>query len=133
MSIQIFSSATRRFLIACFILLAIKSTHAQVAASGSDVRLVPVPVSLEKRTGKFQISPKTSIVLSSSDKQHKGVADFLAMILNKATGYRLNVTTEKGNQPAIKLALNSKYEAKLGKEGYVLEIDPRQGSMPCRH
>jgi hexosaminidase len=85
------------------------------------VQLIPIPVKIEQRSGNFQLTNLTPILVSQGNAEAKGVADFLASTLKVATGFEPKVGNLSGNS-GIQLILNNKSEAEIGIEGYKLEV-----------
>ena len=90
-----------------------------VAVDISAVPLIPKPVSVTPSTGSFQLGEKTTIYVDKTSTGLETVAGYLAQKLFPATGYKLNVAAEQGDNQ-ISLLLSS--GADLGDEGYDLDI-----------
>ncbi len=84
--------------------------------------IIPEPVSLEQKSGEFLLTNNTVIEISADDNTSvNAVANYLATLLNKPTGYNLSVSkSSTGNN--IKLILNTSYDSELGEEGYLLTV-----------
>lgn len=96
--------------------------EAVAAPDISTVALIPKPVSITPSQGGFQFNDKTAVYIDKSSSGLETVAGYLAQKLFPATGYKLEVAAEQGNnQVALALTSNS---ADLGEEGYDLEIKP---------
>jgi hexosaminidase len=93
-------------------------------------QVIPAPVSVtpDRHGGGFAITPGTTITV---DRAAKGVGDFLAGVLRPSTGYRLPVVTDRRHGSGIDLSLGY-VPARLGTEGYVLEVDRRGVSLKAR-
>ena len=95
-----------------------KETHA--AANISTVPLIPKPVSLTPAQGSFELTDKTAIYIDKSSTSLETLTGYLAQKLAPATGYKLNVAAEKGdNQIALLLSTGNN---ELKDEGYDLDI-----------
>lgn len=95
-----------------------KETHA--AANISTVPLIPKPVSLTPGQGSFELTDKTAIYIDKSSTSLETLTGYLAQKLAPATGYKLNVAAEKGdNQIALLLSTGNN---ELKDEGYDLDI-----------
>src|SRR5688572_356065 len=114
----------KKFLIVSFWLFLVNWGKAGEPVRDSGIHLIPEPVSLHRKTGQFLITPETKIHISEADKSYAGVAQYLAMRLRVPTGYDLQVTSKKQSRSVIRLELNKVSSAKLGKEGYTLDVNP---------
>jgi hexosaminidase len=107
-----------------------------VAASGSlpagektgALSLVPVPVSVEIRSGSFHIDARTSIAVDAGSPALKDIGRFLASRLRTSTGYPLPLDSAAALKPggdmpsgAIVLALDTRGAAGKG-EAYELTV-----------
>lgn len=96
----------------------------------AEISLIPQPVSIEKRTGQFQVSASTGIVTSENSEDIRRVVDQLATAIRKSTGFPLNVQASRNDlSSVISFAINKTQDAVLGKEGYVLEVSPTAVSV----
>ncbi|MEO6637389.1 MAG: family 20 glycosylhydrolase, partial [Ginsengibacter sp.] len=86
-----------------------------------DSSLLPVPVSVNQRSGNFVLNNNTTIEIHSTDASAKRVAKFLADKL-KITGFSIPVSTFSTAGNSIKFSLVS--DASLGDEGYKLDVAP---------
>jgi hexosaminidase len=85
----------------------------------SKAALIPKPVSVTPAQGSFQLNDKTSIYVDKSSSGLEAVSGYLAQKFYPATGYKLDIAAEKGeNQIALLLSSNSD----LKDEGYDLDI-----------
>lgn len=95
---------------------------AQSHHMGSDVHIIPEPVSIARGQGSFELKPGTVIYAA------KGTTDeaaMLATMLDTPTGFHLDVKNGSGDQtPAIFLRLNAVPVGTLGDEGYTLNVTP---------
>lgn len=85
-----------------------------------DIAIIPEPVKITKHTGQF-VLPKLVVVQSSSTPEMNSVFDLLKTKFSTAAGKTVSV---KASAPAaaIKLVINKKADAVLGKEGYLLSV-----------
>lgn len=86
----------------------------------STVALIPKPVTITPAQGGFKFNETTAIFIDKGASGLETVAGYLAQKLFPATGYKLEVAAEQGNNQ-VTLALTSN-SADLGTEGYDLEI-----------
>ncbi|OFW11980.1 MAG: beta-N-acetylhexosaminidase [Acidobacteria bacterium RIFCSPLOWO2_02_FULL_67_36] len=89
----------------------------------SAVSVVPQPVKVTGRAGRFKLTGRTVIW---TDRAGAAVARRLARDLEPATGFTLRVQVG-GTQPATAIALRRDRSAalkKLGPEGYLLDVRP---------
>jgi hexosaminidase len=116
----------KKFLFAfCFLLVSQLPLAAQQKARPR-IALIPEPVSWQVKPGSFRVTSKTVVEVAARDAAHLGVARLLAQRLRVPTGYPVPVVKTKGNAGAIRLALNATPVARLGQEGYTLEVSPQQ-------
>lgn len=92
--------------------------------SPGEISLIPQPVSIEKRSGQFQLSASTGIVADNNEEVRQVVTRFAEMA-RKSTGYPLPVQAS-GNDVSSKItfSLNKTQDAVLGKEGYAVDVTP---------
>lgn len=83
--------------------------------------LIPVPVSLEATGSSFALSSKTNIYIPENAKQLEQLGQYLADLLNPATGLEIGVktTTNAPSSDYIYLHLTDQ-DKELGDEGYTL-------------
>ncbi|MBC7828574.1 MAG: family 20 glycosylhydrolase [Chitinophagaceae bacterium] len=92
--------------------------------SGNEILLIPQPVSVEKKSGQFQLSASTGIVAENNAEVLKTVG-FFSEAIRKATGYTVAVQTSKNDlSSVISFSLNKTPDAVLGKEGYSIDVSP---------
>ncbi len=104
----------------------LQNLAAQQQSGSTQVYLIPEPVLLELKTGSFQIDPNTKIVLDGKDEDHQGVPILLAQRLRTVMSYAVPVTSKKSGKSLIRFVLHASLQPKLGKEGYTLEVNPRE-------
>jgi hexosaminidase len=88
------------------------------AAHAEAPRLIPAPATLETNHGKpFAVTPDTRIVARDDARD---VAEQLAGVLRRSTGFPLPVVRRGGHGRAIALELD--HAPRLGREGYRLDV-----------
>ena len=92
-----------------------------VLSQTASINIIPIPASVTAKTGSFQLTDKSVILLVSTDADANRVAHFLADALNTPTGYKIPVS-KSGSGGAIKLVLLSSDDKSLGNEGYKLSV-----------
>lgn len=90
-------------------------------AQNAPIHLIPQPAELQQSGGVFTLTGNTGIGFNQPDG--RAVAEMLAQKLNVPTGFALKA--QQGTRAAIQLNLNAAPDAKLGKEGYTLEVTPK--------
>ena len=87
------------------------------------ISVIPLPMEITHSPGTFTLTRGTVI---QTDKKTRSTGDFLAGILEPATGYRLKVLKRKSSgNSIIKLNIDKNLN-KLGKEGYTLSVATNQ-------
>jgi len=96
----------------------------------SEAVLFPKPISLIETNSSFQLNEETKIVVTSDSKELVAAGNYLAELLNPATGFSLEaeVSSEKMNSNCIQLSISS-LDAEFGKEGYILKIEESNVSL----
>lgn len=95
-----------------------------MAQSGSDVAIIPQPVSLQKQGGNFLLNAQTHIEAGKNPDAQR-VARLFVQQVRAATGYAMAVQSPgAAAKNAISFTLNTKENATLGNEGYSLEVTP---------
>jgi hexosaminidase len=91
------------------------------AAPTSTIAIVPQPVSVTPRPGRFSLTRRTVI---STDQASASIGRQLAQYLEPATGFNFRILTT-GVAPAGSIALKRDRTLKrLGAEGYLLDVRP---------
>lgn len=93
-------------------------------AQNNPIHIIPQPVEIQTQTGTFILNKTTSLTYDKPEA--RSYAESLAKKLNRATGFA--VTAKQGNPAAsnsIVLTLNTSENPALGKEGYTLEVSPK--------
>ena len=100
-------------------LIACSYSFVLFAQQKNTISIIPQPLSVIQKTGKFHFSSTISIG-APAGTQVKYVTDYLQRKLSMATGYAVSVGTA-GNA-SIQLVLNKNNDAALGREGYQLSV-----------
>jgi hexosaminidase len=86
------------------------------------ISIIPRPQKITSHLGSFVLNSRTSIV---ADEKTKTAAEQLQTLLRPATGFSLDITTERKKiRNAILLQLEQQAKT-LGTEGYSLQVMPR--------
>ncbi len=114
-----------RLLLSLFLAAVLSTTTVQaIAAEPEPAAIVPRPMKVEWVKGQIQLGAETQIIFGQ--KAAKDEAEMLASLLQSATGMKLFVRPIRGKADCwIELNLDPTLETTLGKEGYRLEIIPR--------
>jgi len=92
-------------------------------ASGGEVNVIPLPVSVEQADGAFRVTPSTRIVAQGAAAVE---AKKLAAALAPAMGFALELTaSSKPGEQAIEMRLDDSLST-LGTEGYELRVTPER-------
>jgi hexosaminidase len=102
------------------ILLVILLAAVTWSVSAQEISIIPAPAQLKKGQGVLTLSNSTNIMVPARQIEVGNIAKYLVSKLKPASGYTFNIV-ETG-EAGIQLMLNDKPDAKLGKEGYTLEI-----------
>ena len=97
------------------------------SAERPPISIIPKPLELELRDGTFTVSSTTVIFYDNSQPEGRRLAEYLAGLLYRATGYFLTINTaEPSHQTSqsIYLSFNTG-DASLGAEGYTIDISSR--------
>ncbi|HET7118638.1 MAG TPA: beta-N-acetylhexosaminidase, partial [Hanamia sp.] len=98
---------------------------AQSISQQSIFNIIPQPVKIQPAQGMFNLDTTVKIEVSSSDKEVWKTAYLFSKKILVPTGYHLKVVgTVTKKEKAICLVLNTIPDDVLGKEGYVLEVNP---------
>lgn len=88
--------------------------------------VIPQPVQMEKKGGKFEIGTFTLLEVPDRTPEVMMVARYLGQQIFRSTGFPIKVILAGDNKDSraniISIALNRKDDAALGKEGYTLEV-----------
>ena len=89
----------------------------------SEIAIIPQPVSLEKKSGQFQLTGSTGIIGPDNTAEVQKITSFFSNALRKSTGYPVPVQSSKNDlSSTITFSLNKTGDAILGKKGYVLDV-----------
>ena len=88
----------------------------------ADIAIIPKPVSVQPGQGDFTLRSDTRILAEGAAQN---TAQQLSRWIAPATGYTLDVSTAKVVDNTILLAIDASL-ARLGDEGYTLEVTPRR-------
>ncbi len=102
-----------------------------VQAQKKPIHLIPQPVEMQRLGGQFQVNKATKIVFNSVESRQ--LAEMLAQKLRLPMGFLLKTVAGKNTDNSIELKLNTKPNATLGNEGYVLEVLPKGGAIVANH
>ncbi|MEO7119597.1 MAG: glycoside hydrolase family 20 zincin-like fold domain-containing protein, partial [Ginsengibacter sp.] len=94
----------------------------QVTNNG--IAIIPEPVKIETNTGHFTL-PSNLVIESPAKPEMKEVLALLKTRLSVPTGSKVMATSNVTPSAAIKLLLNKKEDAVIGKEGYYLKVTPK--------
>jgi hexosaminidase len=103
----------------CFFLMSLPC----LVTSAQEISIIPVPVSQQQGRGSFELSAATVLVVPSKQQAVQKIAAYFSDKIKPATGLTLK-TAETPGGSAIQFVLNTKQDAKLGNEGYLLESSP---------
>jgi hexosaminidase len=98
-----------------------KKGPAPVAENKSSIAIIPEPVSIITRDGEFTL-PEHVFIQAGPQADVERVSSYLRNKLATATDLHVTVRNVFSVHPTIKLQLNAKTDAELGKEGYQLWI-----------
>lgn len=113
-----------KFLFAVIWIFTWSMAAAQDKTTGAAPTLVPEPVALQLKKGDFQFSPNTRIIAAAGPAEN--IARLLSDMLSIPMGFIVKVagTATKSHTNTVLLKLNSVPVARLGNEGYSLEVSP---------
>lgn len=103
------------------ILFSCTTKQPEIKSYNEGVNIVPKPLEISQREGKFTINKKTEIVIFSPEL--KQLAENLSFKFKASTGYQLPVTEEQPTSNAIVLSLDNAIG--VNDEGYLLDADPK--------
>jgi hexosaminidase len=93
-----------------------------VAQPSNDIALIPQPVTLQKKDARFVVNAQTRIAADKNADVQRVVGWFTSQV-KKATGFSLaSQTTNGATTNLISFGLNRSPNAKLGTEGYTLDV-----------
>lgn len=92
--------------------------------SKKDIAIIPQPVKITTNSGYFTL-PKNVIIEAPANTELKETISFLKDRLSTPTGIPVIVKNTMSPASTIKLLLNKKADAEIGKEGYHLLVTPK--------
>src|SRR5690606_12785599 len=105
--------------LAVFVLVANLKTLSQ---DMNNINIIPKPKSIVLNEGTFKLTAETKIYF---DQYSKKVADYLAEVINPATGFNFKPVIWNGLIETNSIILSLKPKSnEYGKEGYTLVINP---------
>jgi len=105
------------FFLLCFFSISLTSF-----SQATSITIIPEPVTWSKKAGQF-VLPRQVVIEASSKPEMKQAVAFLKDRLSTPTGSKVTVSAAASTAP-IRLILNEKADAKIGKEGYTLSVTP---------
>lgn len=112
----------RRTIILFSILFSIHGSFAQPKSWNRGINVVPLPLSIEAKSGNFELNEKTVIVAPTGSDQTK-VALFFSEKIKASTGFPVHVIRWKTKGNFISLELDSTLD--LNNEGYILNVSEK--------
>jgi hexosaminidase len=110
--------------LAAMLFLGASGTPPSASPAGpNEIALIPMPLSLEMRSGDFELTSQTVIVAQAGAESE---AERLASPLRAPTGFALPVRQTPRGDNCIVLELDRALEPRLGREGYRLSVTPTQ-------
>ena len=98
----------------------LKCKSSEITKSDLPILIIPKPLQVEKKMGKFVLEKNTIIVLPSENEEWKWVGNYLSEKIKPATGFILQTSTKKG----ISSITFENSKSINHPEGYELSIDP---------
>lgn len=94
----------------------------------SSINVIPKPLKMQLKEGRFIIAPTTQIIVESKDREANEVGQYLSNKTQTSTGYTLLVGKEKiESEIANKIIfICENVDEDLGNEGYILDVDPNR-------
>lgn len=121
-----FHKLNRCVLLLCLFLLIQQGKLLAQIDTSKPVALIPEPVCWQKQEGTFTINSNTVLVVEVKDAAHAGVAQLLGQRLRITTGYPLLLVNVSKRKNTIRFSLNPTPVPQLGREGYTLEVSPKE-------
>ncbi len=112
------------FLILAFLLLIIGCNTVSSTSQKNNYAIIPAPVSLAEKNGKFVFTEKSRIVLSPLNCETRLAADYLATLIKNPSGLVLPV--EEGKKPFPGAVFMTIDTAISNVEGYTLSVTPKR-------
>jgi hexosaminidase len=102
-----------------------RAGSAEPASALSMNHVIPKPVAMSAAGGVFDLEPAARIYVEAGSAEIMAIGQYLAQVLNRATGYGIEVLVAESQLPAGSLLLTTAgSDATLGEEGYELAITP---------
>jgi hexosaminidase len=93
----------------------------------SKIAVIPEPVELIAKSGSFSLNQHTCLSLSAHLPELDSAVSLFVQQLQTSTGLHPEVIKDKnGQEPVIILSLNKITNTVIGKEGYTLNVEPKQ-------
>jgi len=87
----------------------------------SKIKIVPLPMKIDEKCGKFKLNPNTEIILLSDNTELNTIANFLKSRIDVATGYNIKISKQNNStKNFISFKINN--DVLLGNEGYKLSV-----------
>ena len=99
----------------CFLSFSCSNKYKEAKNTAEDYKVIPKPLKLGMKTGKFLVDENTKIV---GNETLKNEGEFLAGMLSAATGKSISFTSEGSGNITLKLDDTIENE-----EGYVLNVE----------
>lgn len=112
----------KKVIILFILVLLIRETKAQ---NNQPVAIIPLPVSVEKKSDSFELTATTRIEFADRSTEVQNIARYLAEKLGRPTGYTIQMqenSNRTGSGNIISLILNKMADQLLGREGYRLDV-----------
>lgn len=104
-----------------FLLVLLLCASIGVIAQSRSVSIIPEPVSLIEKDGKFRLTQ--NMVVKAPVGADIGVTlNYLTKKLSVPTGFKVRTVTDKTQKANITLELNNRRNGKIGDEGYELSV-----------
>ena len=86
--------------------------------------IIPKPVHLEQKNGKFIIDAQTKIIISSENEEVRNIGEYLGDIILTSSGKRLDIITKYESYAELKkIEFSLQSNSDLGAEGYQIKVD----------
>jgi hexosaminidase len=93
-----------------------------IAQTPNDIAIIPQPVTLEKKSGRFVLSGQTKIAADAKNADVQRVVRLFTDKVKTATGYTLAAAAPAVKANAISFTLNKTADKAIGKEGYTVDV-----------
>jgi hexosaminidase len=100
-------------------------TTTELPIANAEIAIIPEPVSISKQPGYFVLPANVTIQAGKSAELKQTLA-FLQERLATSTGHYVSIVSSSNTPATIKLILNDKTDAYIGKEGYHLSVNAKQ-------